>query len=76
MHERLVLRIRGHRFEDLRREINRLRSRDGEKEEVGPLALAAKLEAHFNDVHNLRVAEAFRNLEERAKKPQGETPTL
>lgn len=50
------------KFACLYREINRLRSRDGE-EPVGGLMFAQKVFDHFHVENNPRVAEALKNLQ-------------
>ena len=53
--------------DDLYREINGLRARDGH-EPVGGLAFYLKLHSHFHESENPRVREAFANLD---RKMQG-----
>jgi len=51
---------------ELCKEVNKLRKRDGEEDhDLGPLAVVYKVFSHFHHENNPRVAEALRNVEER-----------
>jgi hypothetical protein len=51
-------------IDELHREINTLRQRDGH-EPVGGLGLAIKLQSHFHESENPRVREALANIDRR-----------